>query len=294
MSGIAEMNKSETFKKDCKMVLVVTISALIYSFGYKVFVVNGNLYPGGFSGLSTLIVRLLDKYADIQVSFGLLYLLLNLGPTFLVFKHVGKRFAAYSILHYALVSLFSVLIPTFEITREMILLIAFGGFINGFSISLALRVGASSGGTDFVSIYLSTRSNQPSWGITFGINAIILTIAGFCFGWESALYSIIFQFISTQVVSHYHTRYKYDTLYIITTKPEQITDEIFHIVDHGVTKFWGEGGYSKKPKCLLLVTVNQFEVDEVIHAVQKTDSKAFITLAKTEKIVGNYVQRKYD
>lgn len=287
-------NKEEFLKKDVKMILIVTLSALFYSFGYQAFVTKGNLYPGGFAGISTLIVRLLDKNLNIQVSFGLLYLLLNVGPTILVFKVVGKRFALYSILHYVLVSVFTNIIPLITITDDILLLVVFGGFITGFSISLALRVGASSGGLDFVSIYLSTKSNQPSWGITFAINAIILILAGLSFGWDTAFYSIIFQFVNTQVVSHYHTRYKYDTLYIITTKPDEIAEGIFHIMDHGVTKFWGEGGYSKTPKCLLLITVNQFEVNEVLHVTREIDPKAFITMAKTERIVGNYVQRKYD
>ena len=287
-------NRNEFIKKDGKMLFFVVVSAFLYSLGYQVFVVNGNLYPGGFAGLSTLIVRLLDKNMNIQVSFGLLYLLLNLGPTVLVFKVVGKRFALYSILHYVLVSVFTNIIPVFSMTNDMLLLVIFGGFINGFSISLALRVGASSGGLDFVSIYLSTKSNQPSWGITFGINAVILILAGLSFGWDAAFYSIIFQFVNTQVVSYYHNRYKYDTLYIITTKPDEIADGIFHIMDHGVTKFWGEGGYSKTPKCLLLITVNQFEVGEVLQVTRQIDPKAFITMNKTERIVGNYVQRKKD
>ena len=39
-------------------------------------------------------------------------------------------------------------------------------------------------------------------------NAAILTVAGLLFGWDRALYSIIFQFTSSQVIQVLHQRYK--------------------------------------------------------------------------------------
>ena len=47
----------------------------------------------------------------------------------------------------------------------------------------------------------------------------MLCVAGILFGWEAALYSIIFQFVSTQVINFVHQNYARATLHIITAYP---------------------------------------------------------------------------
>ena len=54
-------------------------------------------------------------------------------------------------------------------------------------------------------------------------NACVLTIAGVLFGWDKALYSIIFQFASTQMIHMLHTAYKEKkTLFIVTDRPDDV------------------------------------------------------------------------
>ena len=90
--------------------------------------------------------------------------------------------------------------------------------INGVAICVALHGKASSGGTDFIAVYLSNKFNASSWGTVLALNAIMLSVAGVLFGWEAALYSIIFQFVSTNVINYLHKDYSKATLNIITTK----------------------------------------------------------------------------
>ena len=109
----------------------------------------------------------------------------------------------------------------------------FGGIINGFSISLCLLGRATSGGTDFIAVAVSERRNVDAWNyILFG-NAVMLVIAGFLFGWDKALYSILFQYASTQVVHLLNPRYKRTTLFIITDKADDIYAEIKDATHHG-------------------------------------------------------------
>ena len=42
------------------------------------------------------------------------------------------------------------------------------------------------------------------------------------------------------------------------------------------------------------MTVNAFQVQEIIQAVMKADPHAFINVSKTEQIVGNYYQEPLD
>ena len=281
-------------REDLKTTLFVVLSALVYSVSMKIFVESGGLFPGGFAGCATLISRLLERYAGLSAPFGVIYLLLNVGPTVLVFRHVGKRFTIFSILQYTLTSIFTAVLPSYPITDDIFLIAVFGGILSGFGISLALTVNASSGGTDFIAIYTASRFKKPTWSYVMAFNVFLLLTAGLLFGWRASLYSIVFQFCSTQVVSAMHKRFKLSTLFIVTQLPDQVSAAIFRTCRHGITRLSGEGEYSHKETHLLYMTVNAFQVHEVVQAVMKADPHAFINISKTEQIVGNYYQEPLD
>ena len=69
------------------------------------------------------------------------------------------------------------------------------------SIVLALKAGASSGGTDFIALYFANKNGREIWMQVFAFNAMILCVFGVIFGFDKAGYSILFQFISTKTIS---------------------------------------------------------------------------------------------
>ena len=87
---------------------------------------------------------------------------------------------------------------------------------------LALKSNASTGGTDFIALYVSNKINRSIWEQVFIFNALILCIFGYMFGWIYAGYSIVFQFISTKTISTFHHRYERVTLQITTQDPENV------------------------------------------------------------------------
>ncbi|TFG82234.1 MAG: hypothetical protein E4G74_02970, partial [Erysipelotrichales bacterium] len=228
--------------KDVKTTLMVILSALVYAFGIRVFVRAGLLFPGGFTGISLLFTRYMLDFQGINIPFGVVYALLNLVPTFLVYKYVGKRFALFSVLQYALVSLFTLILPDITLTGDIILIAVFGGIIGGFGISLALNANASTGGTDFIAIYFSNKTRVETWSYIMYGNMVMLLLAGYLFGWDKALYSIIYQFCSTYIVSQRHMRFKLRALHLITVVPDEVCASIYQISRHGITRIWGEGG----------------------------------------------------
>lgn len=278
-------------KKDLKTFSMILISALLYALSLKMFINAGGLFPGGFSGLSVLATRLISKYLSIEIPFAVFYIALNIVPTILVFKYVGKRFTIFSVIQYMLVSLFTLIIPNINLTADIILISVFGGILAGFATSLSLAVNASSGGTDFLAIYAANRFKREPWSAVMVGNVIMLGIAGLFFGWDKALYSIIYQFVYSQVISARHLRYKHVSLIIITSVPDEMMSKIFATLRHGITKLWGEGGYSHTPKSLLYMVVNEFEVDDVIEACKEVDPSVFISVNKTERVIGNYYQK---
>jgi len=279
---------SQTVKKNIKTTLVIIFSAFLSAITINVFVYSGEFFPGGFSGISVLINRSLIQYTGIDVPYGLLYVLMNILPTILVYKYVGKRFTTFSILQYGLVSLFTLILPVVKLDYDIILITIFGGIFSGISVVLSLMQNASGGGTDFIAIYASNRYRKPIFNYILYANMGILSIAGLLFGWEKALYSIIYQYVSTQVIESRYQRYKFSTLHMITNHPEEVSQAIFKNTRHGITKMEAQGMYSKSDKSVLYMVVNAFEVNDVVTAAKEADPKIFITISKADKIVGNY------
>ena len=278
-------------RRDYGYIAMISLSALIYSFGMNFFVHSGNLFPGGYAGISRLLSLLTGMYLPFGLSFSVVYFALNIVTTLFVWKRIGHKFILYSVLWFSLTSLFTSLIPYASLTSDPLLISVFGGLINGFAIGIALRNNASSGGTDFIAIDLSIRLNRPTWNYIFAANAGVLVAAGILFGWNQALYSIIFQYVSKEVVNMMHERYKTSSLQVVTDSPDEISDHIFHVCRHGITKVACQGEYSHKQHYLLLITINTYQLHEVIDAIKNVDHHAFITVNDVDKVIGNYYQK---
>lgn len=286
----AKTRNEKEWKKHITALICVFIASIIMSINIKSFVRAGDLIPGGFTGLSLLIQRSANLFAGIELPYSIINISLNALPAFIGFKMIGKKFTSYSVLMIVLNSFLVDLIPVTPITYDPLLVSVFGGILNGIAIVIALYGKASSGGTDFIAVYLSNKLKKPSWNFVFGINTIILIVGGFIFGFEAAMYSIIFQFVSTQVIERLHRRDHKVTLLIITKEGETIGQELLEYTHHGVTKFEGQGCYLKENKTMLYTVVGADEVKDVVHLIRELDSHVFINTMNSEGVTGNFYQ----
>lgn len=77
---------------------------------------------------------------------------------------------------------------------DKLLNIIFGGALYGIMTTIALKANASTGGTDFIALYVSNKKNKSIFNYVFVFNATMLVIFGAMFGWENAGYSIPIHF----------------------------------------------------------------------------------------------------
>lgn len=283
-----------TKRSHLKSTVLIVTSALLMSFSLKVFIEAGSLFPGGFTGMTVIIQRLAKQYFNFTIPFGPLYILLNTYPTILVYKYIGKWFTRYSMLHILLLSILVTIIPAYAVTYDEFLIAVFGGVLTGVGASLALLGNASGGGTDFIALYISNKTNQSAWHYILYGNVTLLLLAGLLFGWEKALYSMIFQFVSTSTINTLHKRYRLVALTMFTSIPEEVIDSILIHSRHGITKLWGEGGYTKEPRAMLYMVTTAYEVDEVIEIARTVDPKIFIDMSYIEKVYGRFYQKPLD
>ena len=281
---------NKRFKTLFFRIFYICLGSLIMAANIKIIVRAGNLFPGGFSGLTVLIQRSFETFAGIEIPYSILNYTLNFFPALVGFKMVGKKFTLYSCGVIALSGFLVDVIPQRTVTIDPLLIAVFGGILNGTSIGLTLKGGASSGGTDFLAMYISKRFDTESWNYVLGFNVIMLVVAGALFGWDTALYSIIFQFVSTQVVNMLHVKYKKVTLNIMTTKADELEEKLLVYTHHGVTRFEGIGCYLKENVTMLYTFVSNEQLKAVMKLVHEIDEHAFVNVIKTQTLEGRFWQ----
>ena len=279
---------------DLKLLAISLLSALIYSFGIANFSIPAKLYPSGFSGISRISSDLLHDFCGVDISYSIIYFTLNIVVVFFVYHRLGKKFTIYSTIQFIFVAILTNYFKQIIFINEEILMAIFGGIINGTAIGLALAFNFSTAGFDFVSIFFATKYKKDVWNYIFFVNMTILMIAGLVYGWDRCLYSIIFQFASTQVIKNFHKRYTHKTLTIITKKPDEVSNAILSNVRHGITEIHATGFYSKQDTTILYSIVNSFQYKEVVKIVLESDPHAFINVQNTQAIYGNYYQKPLD
>lgn len=296
---IMELDKKDpgergTIRKDFGRLAFVLLGALLMAFNIRTFVRAGNLYPGGATGLSLLIIRLLKKFAGISLPYAPVNIILNAIPVYIGFRFIGKKFTGFSLVMIVANSLLVDLIPAHAITYDPLLIAIFGGMINGLAISLCLMVGATSGGTDFISIYISKKTGKDAFNIILGMNVCILAIAGLNFGWDKALYSIVFQYFSTQVLHLLYRNYQKVTMFIVTDSPEEVSQMIYDVCRHGSTRIEGKGGYKGSDRTVVYSVIDAPESNRVIQEIYKIDPHAFVNSVQTKELRGNFYYKQMD
>ena len=286
------------FPYQLRRIILVLAGAVLMAVNIKTFVKAGGLIPGGFTGLSLLIQEVCRRYADFHIPFSVINYSLNAVPAAVCFKFIGKRFTFYSIIMIAVSSLLVDWMPSMFIEfiqlHDTLLAAVFGGLLNAVAISLCLYADATSGGTDFIAIFISEKYQKDSWNYIFAGNCVILIVAGFLISLDKALYSIIFQFATTMALGALYKGYQQRTLLIITSSPDEVHKVIFEKTNHGVTSLEGFGYYEKKKRTLLYSVVTASQVKKLIPAIRQIDPVAFINVLKTELINGRFFQRPKD
>ncbi len=285
------MKANIDIKKEAKRVVFGLAGAIIMAVNIKTFVRAGGLYPGGFNGVTLLIQTVFQRFLGIALPFTLVNLLLNAVPTIVCFKAIGKKFTVSSAMIIVVTSILTDIIPSQPITQDILLIAVFGGLLNGFAVSLCLMGGTSGGGTDFIAIYFAEKKNKDVWNFILLGNGCVLVIAGILFGWDKALYSIIFQFTSTQIIHMLHTAYKKETLFIVTDCPDAVYQEIYEVTNHSATEFAATGCYSNEGRKMLYSVVSSAEAKVLVTRVRKADPKAFINVIKTDFLEGHFYQK---
>lgn len=270
--------------KIVKKYVVITVAAVLFGAGISLFIDPNNLAPGGVSGLSIILSRL------VPIETGTLFMLLNIPIIALGIWKFGWKFilsTLYAIfVSSAATNVFQKMEP---LTKEPLLGALFGGVLVAVGLGYVLRSGATTGGTDIIVKCLKLKKPHLKTGTIFlVIDSIIIGIGGIVFGnIDTVLYSTVSAFATSQMLDL--VLYGKDgakMIYIISNASAAITERILKELNVGVTYLSGTGAYKKEEKQVIFCVVKKQNAYKVEEIVKQEDASAFMIISSATEIYG--------
>lgn len=264
------------------------LGSLIYTVGLEVFLVPNNIIDGGVVGISIMASYLSN------VPFGVFMVALNLPFLYLGYKQMGRTFAISTIVAIVAISILSGFFePVPRITEDDFLSAIFGGIITGAGVGLIIRHGGSLDGTEIIAIIMDRKTSFSVGEIVMFFNLFILGTAGFVFGWDKAMYSLVTYFVISKmidiVIKGLDESY---AVMIVSDEYEEIADALMHRLGRGVTYLHGQGAYTGADKQVLYCVVTRLEVVKLKDIALEKDENAFVTINPVHDIVGGRFKKK--
>lgn len=277
------LNKKNTIEL-LKKYIIISAAAFIYAAGVSLFIDPNNMAPGGVTGISVILSRV------IPVSTGTLIMLLNIPILLFAIWKFGWRFTVSTIYATALISLFTNILSTFQAaTYDRLLAAIAGGILSAVAIGMIFRAGATTGGMDIIVKALRLRLPHLKTGNLFFItDAIVVILSGIVFrDIDAALYAAITVSCSSFTLDVVlYGRDEAKLLYIISDKPTQLTERILKELDIGVTLINGRGAYSGNEKQVLMCAMKKPIFPYVESIVREEDPDSFMIITSASEIFG--------
>lgn len=267
-----------------KKYAIITAAAFVYAVGISLFTDPNNMAPGGVTGISIILSRLLP------LGTGTLILLLNVPILLFAVWKFGISLTLSSIYATALISVLTNVLARFGAATDDILLAALvGGTLSAISIGVIFRAGATTGGMDIIVKALRLHFPHLKTGKIFFIaDTVVVTLSGMLFrDLNAALYAAISAICTSFVMDIVlYGRDEAKLQYIVSTRAERIAGRLLSDVNIGVTYINGQGAYSGDNKRVILCVVKKPVSPRVEEIVRQEDPDAFMIITSATEVFG--------
>ena len=285
---LKKIRANKTIRTICEF-LLLAIGSAVAAFAIEEFLVPCTILDGGMVGVAIMISTLSG------LSLSVLTIVCNLPFLLLGWKKLGRRFtlrAGWSML------VFAVFLKVFErfanATDQYLLAVCFGGVILGAGVGIVIRFGGCLDGTETVAILINRRYKFPVGRVVLIFNVVIYAAAGFLFGFDRAMYSLLTYFVTSKVLDMVESGLEQaKAAMIITNEGAEAAEQIYRRLGRTVTIMEGQGLVSGK-KAVLYCVLTRFEVRELKSIIADLDESAFVAVSDVGEIIGNHIKRRDD
>ncbi len=294
--------KNEKLKQQIIAYLYLVLGSLLFAVGDVMFVNPYLLAPGGTYGLANV----LNTVWPWKISY---YAICMDIPLLLIGTWIlGPKFGAKTVISTILIFAFTWLLETFwgyqpvihdGLLDEPVKNLAFvpdyflntlvAGLVYGVAIGMVFKSGATSGGSDIISMILH-KYTKVSLGTLVLIVDSCITLTSFVAFHQLRLpiYSILLIVIESKVIDLVVEGVKsYKTAFIVTDEIEAVRDFIIKDLDRSGTVFAGSGLYQGAERKMIYVTLNRSDLVKLKANLRFLDPHAFVNVIESSEIMGN-------
>lgn len=145
---------------------------------------------------------------------------------------------------------------------DLLLCALFGGLISGAGSGLAIRFGGAMDGIETLAIIFAKRLGITVGTFVMVYNVVLYIICGIILNsWILPLYSIVTYMAALKTIDFIVEGIdRSKAAYIITTKPQEICQELSDTFSCGITTIDAKGFYSDQEKTMIYIVVNRFQI----------------------------------
>ena len=267
---------------------LIVVGTFIMAAGFVFFIAPYKIVPGGVYGISIVLHHMFGT------PVGLVALAFDIPLTILGVRILGPRFGIKTVVGFVLTAVFVDLLTWIYgesplVEGDPLLSSIFGGVLVGLGLGLIFKSKATSGGSDIVAMITSKYTKLPLGQLMIAVDSVIVLVGLVAFhDWKIPLYSLIVIFITGRVIDLVLQGVSYDkTLFIISSKPQELRDKIINDLNRGGTFIPGRGMYNNQERTLIYTVVNRREMAMLQEFVHQIDPEAFMTVINANEILGN-------
>lgn len=299
----------ESLKKAAQSVwpyIQIIAVAVLLAINYHFFIVRNGFAPAGINGIATMI--------QYKTGFSISYmtLLINVPLCLLAYFLINKDFAKKSFCFCLVYSGVYLALQQTELSflqydahgHDTVFPVIISGLISGLVYGVCMRLNASTGGTDIVSKYISTKKPRLNFfWITFTLNAVVAAASFVVYAETAAdgtmifnykpvclciLYCFISSYMGNTIIRGTKKAYKFT---VITTHAEEINSEVIQHLHHSTTQIQAIGSYTHGARDVLICVVNAYQVTDFQNILKKYDN-TFAFSEMVNETYGNFVRVK--
>ena len=309
------VQKKKNMREEILSYLMVTFGSLLFAVGDVMFVNPYLLAPGGTYGLANVLSTVFGgKISLIAICMDVPLLLLGtwiLGPKFgvkTVFSTIlcfAFTFVLESTWGYTpLVHIGDILtnkpadtdmLNYLQVPHEQkwfmpdyVVNTIVAGIIYGGAIGIIFRAGATSGGSDIISMILHKYTKISLGTLTLIVDGCITLTSFVAFRQvRLPIYSIIVIVIESFIIDLIVDGLKtYKTVFIITDEYEAVRQFILNDLDRGGTCLVGTGLYQGNERKMIYATMGRADLIKLKSNLRLLDPKSFVNVIDSNEIMG--------
>ena len=311
------MNAENKFLTRVLPYFYLVLGSALFAVGDVMFVNPYMLAPGGTYGLANVLNTVWPwRISYYAICMDIPLLLIGtwiLGPKFgvktvlstvliFVFTWLLETFWGYNpVIHNGTFAVFNSSDPNFLSTNVKIngsqmyfvpdyfLNTLVAGAIYGVAIGLVFKSGATSGGSDIISMILHKYTKIPLGTLVLIVDSCITLTSFIAFHQvRLPIYSILLIIVESKVIDAIVDGIKtYRTAFIVTDNIDGVRDFIINDLKRGGTCFAGTGLYQGIERKMIYVTLSRSDLVKLKAGLRAIDPAAFVNVVESSEIMGN-------